>query len=48
MKPGETGYGGMGGRTEEAVNRLRESGEAACAAEERLVGILKQEGRLVS
>ena len=32
---------------EEAMKRLRESAEAAFAAEERLVGILKQEGLLV-
>jgi type I restriction enzyme M protein len=31
---------------EEAMKRLRESGEAAFAAEERLVGILKREGLL--
>jgi hypothetical protein len=32
---------------EEAMKRLRESAEAAFAAEQRLVGILKQEGLLV-
>lgn len=32
---------------EEVMKRLRESAEAAFAAEERLVGILKQEGLLV-
>jgi hypothetical protein len=32
---------------EEAMKRLRESAEAAFSAEERLVGILKQEGLLV-
>jgi type I restriction-modification system DNA methylase subunit len=33
---------------EEAMKRLRESAEAVFAAEERLMGILKQEGLLVS
>ena len=32
---------------EEAMKRLREIAEAAFAAEQRLVGILKQEGLLV-
>jgi type I restriction enzyme M protein len=32
---------------EDAMKRLRESAEAAFAAEQRLVGILKQEGLLV-
>ena len=32
---------------EEAMKRLRDSAETAFAAEERLVGILKQEGLLV-
>jgi hypothetical protein len=31
---------------EEAMNRLRESAEAAFSAEERLVGILEKEGLL--
>jgi type I restriction enzyme M protein len=31
---------------EEAMNRLRESAEAAFSAEERLVGMLKKEGLL--
>lgn len=32
---------------EEAMKRLRESADAAFAAEDRLVGILKQEGLLI-